>query len=140
MKYIATTVVGFPAGADLGLSKEQAALRGHCIAAHPKRKGWYTTTGPLQFKVGEHFLYDGDMPKSMASMVEPADKPTSKAEQEAKAKSDREAREKAAAIEAADAAVADAEVALARAGSEEATTAATTQLDAAIAARAAIES
>ena len=139
MKYIATTVVQFPAGVDLGLSKEQAALRGHCIAPHAKRKGWYTTTGPLQFKVGEQFLYDGDMPKAMASMMEPAEKAASKAEQDAKAKAAAEAKAHADALDAAEAAVAAAEAALAQATTDEAKAAASVQLDNARAALAALE-
>lgn len=83
MKYIALAVVAFAAGAELGLNKDQASARRHALTEHPKRKGWYTTTGPVQLKAGEEFAYDGTMPKGMASAMEPVQKakpPKSEAE------------------------------------------------------------
>lgn len=86
MKYIATAVVTLAAGAEVGLNKDQAAARRHCTTPSTERKGWYLVTGPLQFKVGEIFLYDDELPKALADAVEPARKGPSKSEQEAAAK------------------------------------------------------
>lgn len=71
MKYTAQSVVSFGAGSDLGLSKPQADAR--IASLHPVdgRKGWYTTTAPVQFKAGEEFQYDGDLPKGVAVALEP---------------------------------------------------------------------
>jgi hypothetical protein len=111
MKYTAIAVVAFAAGAELGLTKDQASARRHAITDHPKRKGWYLATGPVQIKAGEEFQYDGDLPKGMAESVE--------AQQKARqAKADTEAAEakaKAEAIDAATKAVTEAEAALAAA-------------------------
>lgn len=98
MKYIALAVVAFAAGAELGLTKDQASARRHALTDHPKRKGWYVATGPVQLKAGEEFQHDGDLPKGMADALE--------AQQKAKAsKADAEAAAKAEAIAAAEKAV-----------------------------------
>lgn len=74
MKYIAHAVVAFAAGAELGLNKDQAGARRHALTEHPKRKGWFVATGPIQLKAGEEFQYDGDLPKGMADVLEAAQK------------------------------------------------------------------
>ena len=71
MKYTATAIVNLPAGTVLGLSESQAASRMHAL--QPKgRKGVYLAMQPVQFKVGETFDYDGELPKSLAQSVEEA--------------------------------------------------------------------
>lgn len=84
MKYTTTAVLSLNAGVALGLSMSQAASRATVIAAIPERDGWYITTGPVQFKRGETFLSDTDLPKSLVDAVDYEDKP--KAEVPAKAK------------------------------------------------------
>lgn len=75
MKYVSLTMVSFGAGALLGLSVDQSAARTASIAPVPGRKGWFTTTGPVQFKRGEEFQFDGELPKAMAQHLEtPAEK------------------------------------------------------------------
>jgi hypothetical protein len=134
MKYIATAVVTLAAGAEVGLNKDQAAARCHCTTPSADRKGWYLVTGPLQFKVGESFLYEGELPKALADAVEPAKKGPSKAEQEAAAKA-------AQALESARSAVKSAENAVELAKGEELPlAAATAQLEQARAALAALGS
>lgn len=66
MKYTATAVVSFGAGADLGLTKPQVDARVASLRPIGGRKGWYTTTAPVQFKAGEEIQYDGDLPKAVA--------------------------------------------------------------------------
>lgn len=110
MKYIALAVVAFAAGAELGLTKDQASARRHALTEHPKRKGWYQVTGPVQLKTGEEFQYDGDLPKGMADALEP--------QQKAKPGKDAEAKAKAEAIATAEKAVADAEAHLAGASDD----------------------
>ncbi|MDF3821954.1 hypothetical protein P3G55_18765 [Leptospira sp. 96542] len=70
MKYTTLAVVNFGAGAVLGLSKAQADARSSNLAAVEGRKGWFTTTAPTQFKRGEEFQYEGDLPKAIAQALE----------------------------------------------------------------------
>jgi len=113
MKYIALTVVAFAAGAELGLTKDQASARRHALTDHPKRKGWHIATGPVQLKAGEEFQYEGDLPKGMAESLEALQKVRA-------AKADAEAKAKAEAIDAAEKAVIAATEAVAAAGDDEA--------------------
>lgn len=69
MRYTTTAIVNLPAGVVLGLSESQAANRKHALEAKG-RKGAYVTTQPVQFKVGESFEYEGDLPKSLARVLE----------------------------------------------------------------------
>jgi membrane protein involved in colicin uptake len=125
MKYTALAVVAFAAGAELGLTKDQASARRHAITEHPKRKGWYIASGPLQLKAGEDFQFDGDLPKGMAESVEVLQKARqAKADTEAAA-----AKAQAEALEAATQAVTDAEAALAAAADDAAKAAAQQALD-----------
>lgn len=73
MKYTTIAVLSLQAGVVLGLTDAQAAPRMHALAPVPDRKAWYTTTAPVQFKVGEVFIFDGDLPKHLAHGVESAD-------------------------------------------------------------------
>lgn len=67
MKYVATAVVSFGAGSALGLTKPQADARVASLQPIEGRKGWYTTSAPVQFKRGEEFQHDGDLPKAIAT-------------------------------------------------------------------------
>lgn len=75
MKYTAIAVVVLPAGSVVGLSEAQAGSRKHAIAPVAGRKGWFEAKAEIQLKAGEVFLFEGVMPKAMASAVEDADKP-----------------------------------------------------------------
>lgn len=88
MKYITIAVLALQAGEVLGLTDAQAAPRQHVLTPVPGRKGWYTTTGPTQFKRGEQFLYEGDLPKHLADTVDSADGQPVKAKAKAKAKTE----------------------------------------------------
>lgn len=108
MKYTATAPITLPAGTVLGLSKAQAADRSHALE-EASRKGFYTTTAPVQFKAGESFDFAGDLPKALAVNLEAEAKARAKqavAEKEAAAAAEAAAAEAAAAAEkaAADAA------------------------------------
>ena len=72
MRYVTINVARFPAGAVLGLSKAQAAARRHAIK--PRGGDRYETTAPVEFKAGEVFEYVGDLPKSLAAVIEQADR------------------------------------------------------------------
>lgn len=110
MKYTTIAVLSLQAGVLLGLTEAQAATRKTVLTAAPARKGWYTTTGPVQFKRGEVFLFDGDLPKHLAQAVDPAEGREAKSLAKAvKAKSEAQTREKA-----------DAEAAVKTAAEEEA--------------------
>lgn len=84
MKYITLAVLSLQAGTCLGLTEAQAASRKTVLAPVPARKGWYTTTGPVQFKVGEEIMHDGDLPKHLAHAVETPDAQQAKAKTKAK--------------------------------------------------------
>lgn len=86
MKYTTIAVLSLPAGVVLGLTEAQAAPRQTVLSAVPARKGWYTTTAAVQFKVGEAFLFDDDLPKHLAQAVQDAAKAATAAEHKAKAK------------------------------------------------------
>jgi colicin import membrane protein len=114
MKYITIAVLSLQAGMLLGLTEAQAASRKTVLAPAPARKGWYTTTGPVQFKVGEEILCDSEIPKHLADAVESPDVSQAKAKARAKAKADAKAKAEAdaAALTADEARAADAAQAL----------------------------
>lgn len=71
--YRAVGVVSIHAGL-LGLTDEQAAVRAQKVEAVPRRKGVYSIkVAPVHFKVGEVFGYDGDVVKSQAEFMVPAE-------------------------------------------------------------------
>lgn len=118
MKYTTSTVLPLPAGIALGLSDAQAAMRRHALQPIAGRKGWYATTVPIEFKRGEQFLFDGDIPKHLAEGVETTDEAQSKkAKAKAKADADAKAAEEAVA-EAAEKAAAQALLSKAPDGSQ----------------------
>lgn len=90
MKYVALAVVSFPENAELGLTQSQVSARNHALKPHGSRQGWWITTAPVQFKVGEKFKYDGDISKGMALSADDARKAA-----QARADADAQAREAA---------------------------------------------
>lgn len=86
MKYITTAVLALGAGVALGLTEAQAAPRKHVLAPIPGRKNWYTTSGPVQFKVGEIILCDDELPKGLADAADTAEKKAAKARAQDQAK------------------------------------------------------
>ena len=78
----------------LALSGEQAKCRAHALKEI--KKGVYEVLSPVEFKQGEVFGHDGDLPKVLANLVESTKKgPSSrkrKRKPEAKADADAEAK------------------------------------------------
>lgn len=68
--YHAIGVVGINPGAQMRLSKEQAAARAHALTAQGKG-GFYLVRARIEFKAGETFHLDGELPKHLADLVEP---------------------------------------------------------------------
>ena len=62
-KYLITAPTTLPAGARVGLSKDQAAAREHALDKVGKH---YVAKLPLNFKAGEEIAYDGELPKTLA--------------------------------------------------------------------------
>lgn len=69
MKYTTIAVLSLQAGVALGLTEAQAAPRAHALTPVPDRKGWYTTTAQVQFKVGEVFMCDDLLPKNLVCVT-----------------------------------------------------------------------
>lgn len=69
-KFRACTVVTIPAGVRLDLTRAQALARAHALQKDGKTGNVYTTTRPVQIKIGEEFGYDGELPKSLAEAVD----------------------------------------------------------------------
>ena len=68
-RYITTAVVTIYTGL-IELTEAQAAAR-YSMVEKTDEPGIYSIKKPVQFKVGEHFGYDADLPKSVASSLEP---------------------------------------------------------------------
>lgn len=68
--YRTTATTGLNPGAEVALTASQAAARQHALKPTGKR-GVYLVTLRVEFKAGETFGYDGDLPKSMADDVTP---------------------------------------------------------------------
>lgn len=66
-QYIATRPVTLQFGV-LGLTGQQAMARLHNLVR--LNNGKFRIMEPVQFKAGESFAYDGDLPKSLAARVE----------------------------------------------------------------------
>lgn len=69
MKYTTIAVLSLQSGVVLGLTGAQAGPRMHALEPVPDRKAWYTTTAPVQFKVGEVFLCDDLLPKNLVCVT-----------------------------------------------------------------------
>lgn len=85
MKYTAVSVVTLPAGATLVLTEQQAAARQHALQSVAGARGRYTSTQPIQFKAGEVFVYEGELPKAMAQAVEQLEQQRRRSKAEEKA-------------------------------------------------------
>lgn len=72
-KAIATALIG--AGSVLGLTRDQAGARAHRLHPVAGRDGWYVNDSPVQFKAGEEFDYEGELPKVLAQAVAPEGAP-----------------------------------------------------------------
>ena len=70
MKYTTVAVLCLQEGAVLGLTDPQVATRSHALDSLPSRKGWYTATAPVQFKIEEEIQIDGDLPPSLARQLQ----------------------------------------------------------------------
>lgn len=118
--YSAAVIVTLSSG-RLKLTPDQARTRAHNLTPVNATSGVYEIVKPVQFKRGESFGYDGDIPKAMAGelmspeQVKVAVAAKAKEEKKARAKADETeaaARQKA---EAMDEAVAEADKAVAAA-------------------------
>lgn len=92
MKYQAIAVVTLGVGAVLGLTEAQAAARKASTTPIPGRKGMFLTTAQVQFKRGEEFLYEGELPRVLADALDWDGKDE---EEQKESKSARKARLKA---------------------------------------------
>jgi hypothetical protein len=74
MKYVATAPVTMLRGAHVRLSDEQLRRR-KSLVKPAQEKGWHEVVIPMQFKIGETFEFDGELPKGMVDVVaQPADR------------------------------------------------------------------
>jgi hypothetical protein len=72
MKMFKTTgAVGLNAGAMVLLTPAQAESRAAALLPVKPKAGLYQVKNRIEFKSGETFGFDGDLPKSMAELVEP---------------------------------------------------------------------
>jgi hypothetical protein len=92
------------AGAVLSLKTEQVQARRHALdvltpAAEGNPQAVVRSTAPLQFKVGEVFGLEGEVPSNLTGIVEPVDKAETEVEKTmaGKAAADRTAARKRAA-------------------------------------------
>lgn len=67
-EYKATAVISLHAGKVM-LSKEQASPRMHALDVVDKKNDVYSIKSTIQFKAGEVFSYDGDIPKMLSDKV-----------------------------------------------------------------------
>ena len=71
--YTAAAVITLHEG-RVQLTQEQARRRKSQITSKRNQKsGTYSIVKPVQFKVGECFGYDGEIPKAMLEQLEPED-------------------------------------------------------------------
>ncbi len=68
MKVRALQTVTLGPGTVLALSERQAARRAHLLL--PEGSGRYRTVASVQFKAGEEFGVDAELPKALADVVE----------------------------------------------------------------------
>lgn len=72
-EYTASAVVMLHSG-KVKLNKDQARRRRRCLEGKKDQKsGVFRIVKPIQFKVGEAFGYDGEIPKSMIGQLETDD-------------------------------------------------------------------
>jgi hypothetical protein len=68
--YTAVAPVGINAGALVKLTKKQAGKREHDAIQQQGKSTTYLVLSRIEFKAGETFHVDGELPKSMAELVE----------------------------------------------------------------------
>lgn len=92
--YVAKELVTLPAGSVVELTDKQAADRAPRMTR--VSKGRYRLNEALQFKAGEAFGFDGDLPKTIANMVLTPEQLREEGEKEkaAAAAADKEAHER----------------------------------------------
>ena len=90
--YIAGSVVRLHSG-KVKITKKQHARRQRLLGEY-KKNGVYDVTSKIEFKAGEEFGYDGDIPKSMAEDLEELNART-QADKEASVKEAEEKRKAA---------------------------------------------
>lgn len=66
-KYRAEAPLTIPVGSLLGLSDSQAEARAYGVVR--EGKAWRVRL-PVQFKAGEEFGYEGELPKALAELVD----------------------------------------------------------------------
>ncbi|MBL8361405.1 MAG: hypothetical protein JNN18_13010 [Rubrivivax sp.] len=75
MRYLALARVRVMPGARVRLNKDQAFNARHLVEL-PAADGFCNVLHPFDFKAGDHFELDGDLPKNLA---EPAPEPAAEA-------------------------------------------------------------
>jgi hypothetical protein len=68
MKYVATAPVSMLPGALVRLTDEQLR-RASALVKPAQEKGWFEVVITMQFKIGEAFEFDGELPKGMVDVV-----------------------------------------------------------------------
>ncbi len=80
--YITAGTISLHAG-KVRLSADQARRRMHLLAGKESQKsGIFEIVKPLQFKAGEAFGYDGEIPKTLSEIIIEATAPAEAAEPE----------------------------------------------------------
>jgi hypothetical protein len=75
MKYVAVTAITVLAGQLVRLTAAQLGRCTGLVKLAAGAEGWHEALVPLQFKRGEAFEIDGELPKGMADLVEAAEPP-----------------------------------------------------------------
>lgn len=68
--FITLSAITLAVGSVVKLSEKQVNARKHCIKPVDAKKGIYELTEKTQFKTGETFGYEGELPKTLARFVE----------------------------------------------------------------------
>lgn len=68
--YKALAPVALFPGTVVHLTKAQAETRAHALERHGKGSNTFIVTARIEFKAGESFKVDGDLPKNLAELVE----------------------------------------------------------------------
>ena len=90
-KYIVTAIFATLPGGIVTLTTAQASTRSHNLK--PLDDGRYEIVNPVQFKAGEEFGYDGELPKALAETL--VDAEVAKAEADADRKPEGKGKGKA---------------------------------------------
>jgi hypothetical protein len=75
MKYVAASTVTAGVGQLVRLAAAQLARCEGLVKPAAEPAGWHEVVAPLQFKRGEAFEIDAELPKSMADLVESTKSP-----------------------------------------------------------------